>query len=534
LDNIHTSSVEEARRLEALDSYHILDTLEESDYDNLTALAAAICGVPIALISFVDKSRQWFKSHRGLNAKETPIEQSFCAHAIVGTNDLMIVEDAQKDVRFKDNPLVTGHPKISFYAGVPLNNEDGYSLGTLCVIDSERRTLTLEQQNSLKIVAQQVMDKLELRRKVWMLEDTQQELKTAVEKLTTSESKLRAIIEEAPIAIGVLRSSDFIIETANNNLLKLWGKTADVIGKPASQFLDQEHEIEGFKILREVFETGVGYTAQDLPSAVLNSEEATLRYYNVTYHPILDQEGKTEQILVLAVDVTKQRELSLQKDDFISIASHELKTPITSLRASLQLLGRLKDNPGSPMIPKLIEQANRSTVKMNALVEDLLNVGRLNEGHLQLFKSEFKLSDLLGACCEEVRFIAKHELIFQGDVNLAVHADEHRIDQVILNFVNNAVKYAPGSKEIYLIVEEEDGYAKVSVKDSGPGIEEEQLAHLFGRYYRAAYAGAQYSGLGLGLYICAEIIRKHNGEIGVESKLGEGSTFWFKLPINKV
>ena len=533
LENTSTSMVEEARRLEALDSYHILDTLEESDYDNLTALAAAICGVPIALISFVDKTRQWFKSHRGLAAKETPIEQSFCAHAIVGSNDLMIVEDAQNDLRFKDNPLVTGHPKISFYAGVPLNNEDGYSLGTLCVIDSERRTLTAEQQNSLKIVAQQVMDKLELRRKVWMLEDTQLELKSTIEKLSASESKLRAIIEEAPIAIGVLRSSDFIIETANNNLLKLWGKTDNVIGKPASQFLDQDHEIEGFGIIKKVFETGIGYTAQDLPSAVLNSEETSLQYYNVTYHPILDEDGKTDQILVLAVDVTKQRELSLQKDDFISIASHELKTPITSLRASLQLLGRLKDNPGSPMIPKLIEQANRSTVKMNALVEDLLNVGRLNEGHLQLFKSEFKLSDLLGACCEEVRFVAKHELIFQGDVNLSVHADEHRIDQVILNFVNNAVKYAPTSKEIYLIVEKEDGYAKVSVKDSGPGIEEDQLEHLFGRYYRAAYEGAQYSGLGLGLYICAEIIRKHNGEIGVESKLGEGSTFWFKLPINK-
>jgi signal transduction histidine kinase len=235
--------------------------------------------------------------------------------------------------------------------------------------------------------------------------------------------------------------------------------------------------------------------------------------------------------LILAIDVTKQRELSSQKDDFISIASHELKTPITSLRASLQLLDRLKDVPGSPLVPKLIDQANRSVVKMNTLVEDLLNVGRLNEGQLGLSKSKFKVFDLIDSCCDHVRVAGKHELIFRGDENLMVLADEHRIDQVVLNFVNNAVKYAPDSKEIYLVVEKENDFAKISVVDQGPGIDSNQLANLFDRYYRADYDGAQYSGLGLGLYICAEIIRKHDGEIGVDSVIGQGSTFWFKLPM---
>lgn len=221
LENRNQFILKDAKRLEALNSYHILDTLEEKDYDDLTALAAAICGVPIALISLVDKDRQWFKSHRGLSARETPIDQSFCAHAIINTQEMMVVENANEDFRFKQNPLVTGDPNITFYAGVPLTNEDGYSLGTLCVIDSEPKILTPEQQSGLKIIAQQVMDKLELRRKIRLL--------------SISESKLRAIITEAPIAIGLLSSSSLIIDTANDDLLNLWQEGRNIIGKPIGE-----------------------------------------------------------------------------------------------------------------------------------------------------------------------------------------------------------------------------------------------------------------------------------------------------------
>ena len=168
--------VNEADRLAALHSYNILDTAEEQDFDQLTALASAICQTPIALISLVDAERQWFKSHKGLDARETPIEQSFCAHAIVSYDDILIVDDAREDERFADNPLVTGGPKIVFYAGVPLVNEDGYALGSLCVIDDDRKHLTDVQVNALKILAKQVVDKLELRRKMSALEKANQDL----------------------------------------------------------------------------------------------------------------------------------------------------------------------------------------------------------------------------------------------------------------------------------------------------------------------------------------------------------------------
>jgi len=146
-------------------------------------------------------------------------------------------------------------------------------------------------------------------------------------------------------------------------------------------------------------------------------------------------------------------------------------------------------------------------------------------------KTKFKIADLINDCCQHVRTADGHELILEGDRHLEINADEQLIDQVIVNFVNNAVKYAPGSKEIVINVQREEQNVKVSVTDFGPGIPSQKLPHIFERYYRVNNSGAQFSGLGLGLYICAEIIYKHGGDVGVISEPGKGSTFWFTLPL---
>jgi GAF domain-containing protein len=154
----------ESRRLQVLWQYEVLDTVPEKVFDELTALASAICETPIALISLVDENRQWFKSRVGINAKETSRDVSFCAHAILKP-DLMIVPDARKDRRFKNNPLVIGPPKIRFYAGMPLRTSDGFALGTLCVIDKKPRRLVASQKKSLALLASHAMTLLELRRR---------------------------------------------------------------------------------------------------------------------------------------------------------------------------------------------------------------------------------------------------------------------------------------------------------------------------------------------------------------------------------
>ena len=158
------SSPGENKRIDALRSYDILDSLPEKDYDDITNLASVICQTPISLISLIDDNRQWFKSNHGLDIRETPREFSFCSHGILNPNEILIVPDSREDERFAGNPLVTGDPHVIFYAGAPLIDKNGYALGSLCVIDHAPNQLNHSQLTALKTLANQVVNLLELRK----------------------------------------------------------------------------------------------------------------------------------------------------------------------------------------------------------------------------------------------------------------------------------------------------------------------------------------------------------------------------------
>ncbi|MFL5356607.1 ATP-binding protein [Archangium sp.] len=185
---------QEDARLAALDSLEILDTLPEAGFDDLTRLASQLCGTPIALVSLVDHYRQWFKSRVGLDAPETPREQAFCAHAILG-EDLFVVEDAWHDERFHDNPLVTGAPHVRFYAGIPIRGLGGLNLGTLCVIDHEPRHLTPEQTEALAVLGRQVEAQLLLRLRVRELERREEQLRSQRDTLASVQRQKDALIQ---------------------------------------------------------------------------------------------------------------------------------------------------------------------------------------------------------------------------------------------------------------------------------------------------------------------------------------------------
>jgi signal transduction histidine kinase len=173
----------EAERLSVLDNYNILDSLPEEDYDAIAKIASGICNSPIALISLIDKDRQWFKSNHGLDTRETSRDFAFCAHSILNPDELFIINDATKDERFFDNPLTTGSPNVVFYAGAPLNTSEGFPLGTLCVIDNKPRELSLTQKNSLKLLAKQVVSLLELRKKNYELHELNKKVTNLNEQL---------------------------------------------------------------------------------------------------------------------------------------------------------------------------------------------------------------------------------------------------------------------------------------------------------------------------------------------------------------
>jgi GAF domain-containing protein len=165
-----TKPVNEEARLVALDRYAILDTDPEQSFDDLTLLASFVCNTPIALISLVDEDRQWFKSRIGIEASETSREIAFCSSAILQP-DVFVVPDALADDRFRDNPLVVSDPHIRFYAGAPLINEDGFALGTLCVVDRAPRELAPDQKEALKALSRLVLAQLEFRRNLILLKE---------------------------------------------------------------------------------------------------------------------------------------------------------------------------------------------------------------------------------------------------------------------------------------------------------------------------------------------------------------------------
>ncbi|MBI3882711.1 MAG: PAS domain S-box protein, partial [Sphingobacteriales bacterium] len=254
------------------------------------------------------------------------------------------------------------------------------------------------------------------------------------------------------------------------------------------------------------------------------------RWHLIRLMPIKNEDGEVQLWVGTATDIHELKLLQQQKDDFISIASHELKTPITSLKASLQLLNLIKDDPSSKMLPGMIALANKSLDKVIVLIKYLLDASNVNGGQLHLSQHLFTLSKVIDECCDSIKMEGKYTVLIEGNMELEVFADPERINQIVINFVNNAIKYAPESKKIVIHIEKIGNMAKVTVTDKGPGIAADKLSHLFDRYYRIDSSGNQYSGLGLGLYISSEIIKKHGGEIGVYSEVGKGSTFWFTLP----
>ena len=228
--------VDEELRLAALESYDILDTERERAYDDFTMLAAGICGTPMALIGLIDADRQWFKSTIGLDGDETPRDLTFCAHAIVD-NQTLVINDATKDERFHDHPMVMGIPNIRFYAGAPIVTEDGHGLGTICVIDSVPRTISAEQQRALEALSRQLMAHLELRRALMTLRGAEDAKKKFVANVS---HELRTPLTSIRGALALVVDGDPALDPDSRELLLAGHRSANRLLALVNDLLDLE------------------------------------------------------------------------------------------------------------------------------------------------------------------------------------------------------------------------------------------------------------------------------------------------------
>ena len=252
-----------------------------------------------------------------------------------------------------------------------------------------------------------------------------------------------------------------------------------------------------------------------------------------TFYRIYEQSRKLIEIQeALLEEIEFRKKAERKKDEFISIASHELKTPLTSVKGYVQLLERSIDKGDIPTVKKHLGKAQLQLDKLNDLIADLLDISKIESGKLKFNKKYFDINLLLDSIIEIIHQSNPDFTITRtGVISDEVFADEMRIEQVIVNFLTNAIKYAPGTSDVHINIAQQGDRVTVSVKDFGIGIHPDQQASVFDKFYRVEETAIHFQGLGIGLYISAEIIRRHGGTVGVNSVFGEGSEFYFNIPV---
>lgn len=340
-------------------------------------------------------------------------------------------------------------------------------------------------------------------------------------------TKQMAALYNSPV-IGVVRSNfEGVITNANQAFL-------DMIGYKKSDL--EKKRITWEKITPKKYSKAQQKTMNEL------SEKGVVNPYGREYirkdggvvYVILGGtlvNSKTKESISFAVDISERKKLEIRKDEFMGIASHELKTPLTSIKGYIQILERRLENGQDEKSLDLIEKANVYIGRLDKLITDLLNVSRIQSGKLVFDREVFDVFEFAQDSVDAMQQTTEsHTIHLIENTHAFVFADKNRIEQVLSNLLSNAIKYSPESTRIDVRVTKDDRFVTFAIRDFGIGISEKKIKHLFERFYRVEETAKQFSGMGVGLYISQEIVRRHKGKMWVESTEKKGSTFYFSLP----
>jgi PAS domain S-box-containing protein len=534
---------DESARLAALRSYSALNTEREATFDALTKLAALALDVPIALISLVDEDRHWFKSRYGLDLAETPRAFAFCEHIAAGER-VLVVKDATKDPRFLANPLVTGEPHVHFYAGAPLLTPDGFVLGALCAVDQVPREPTAPQLEMLSLLAGQVVEQLEHRRKRHLL---------AVERAAAFESARRlAVLFDAMVEGVVVQERDGSITEANASAERILGLSLDQISGRTARDPDW----------RSVHEDGSPFPVEDYPAMVtlrtgvrtenvivgIHKPGGEVTWISVNSLPISSDEKSPHAVMSTFHDITATKtsqaaaERVARQERFITTGTlaagvgHEINSPLAYILANLEYsIEELRAIEGSSPSGRLrdlitvLAEARDGAERIRKIVRGLRALAR-DESEPVAIEVDSTVDIAIN--------IAAHELRLKATVQkeippaLLVLADESRLTQVLVNLLVNAAQAFPtpavDKNEIRVTASlESGGRVSIAVGDNGPGIPPHLQRRIFDPFFTTKPVG---QGTGLGLSISLGIVEALGGELLLESAPGEGATFRVVLP----
>lgn len=281
------------------------------------------------------------------------------------------------------------------------------------------------------------------------------------------------------------------------------------------------------------FNKGLSNGEYDVEYRTIGITDKRLRWVRAKGKVMFTDEEVPYRFIGTVLDITESKQDEIRKNDFIAMASHELKTPLTSLKAYIQVLLSKAVTAGDAFLINALQKSENQVNKMTKLIYGFLDLSKLESGKLTLDKSETDINSLIEEVVADYRPIAaSHIITFEGGPLVTLEADREKIGQVINNLISNAVKYSPKNTAVKVSIQTQEGRVKVSVQDRGIGIKLKDQQNIFKRFYRVEDESTKgFSGFGIGLYLCAEIVELHHGKIGVESQEGQGAEFYFVLPV---
>ncbi|MDP3299588.1 MAG: ATP-binding protein [Phenylobacterium sp.] len=529
-----------AARLMALRRLNILETDPEASFDSLVGLAARIFSAPISAFSLMDGERQWFKARIGIAPTETPLEISFCTHALTSGAEVYEISDASADARFEDNPLVWGETSLRYYLGAVIRCPSGVPIGTLCILDTVARPpISDEGRSQMRSLARAVEDALRLRLELALRRE-------AEDRLAQSEAGYRMLANHCHDVL-VRADSRGVVSYASPSIKMLGYTPEEVIGRRLIDFVADDHRDSVIAGLAKLFDPTSPHYDPDSPREVMQkpypakTRSGETLWLEGASTLVRDAEGQPAELISVYRDVTAQRALQQRleaaveaKAAFLANMSHELRTPLTSILGFTALLRQ----SGLPATAEgHIRRISTAGEALLALINDILDASKLEAGQIEL---ELEPADVI-ALAEEVRDILSVQASVKG-VSLQVmnelprrrrQVDSLRLRQVLLNLVGNAVKFTDhGAVGVHLKEVGPDGdRLRIEVLDTGPGLPEAHRKRLFQRFAQGASSVTRrHGGSGLGLAICRELIELMDGEIGAENRDQPGACFWVEIP----
>jgi len=579
---------DETQRLAALRSYNVLNSSAEEAFDDIARLAAHICQTPIALVSLVDETCQWFKSKVGVNFAETPRDIAFCAHAILRKDEILEVRDALADPRFSDNPMVTGDQRIRFYAGAPLVAPGGEALGTLCVMDQTSRTLTAEQHSALRALSRQIVSQLELRRQARQMEQDAAERVRAEARINEqirqlSESKqesdkflaraekmrlsLLSVIEDEKRAGKKLRESEgrfrqlaeninevfWITDPAMHEIIytspayeKIWGRTCASLYASPLQWLETIHPEDSERVAQA--SANAARSGSFEATYRIIRPDKTERWIHDRGFPVRDAAGEIYRIVGTAEDITERRSLEEQYRQSQKMESlgqlaggiaHDFNNILSAVVMSVDLAKLEAANHAA--ILGLLENISNASLRAIELVRQILTFSHQDKPE----REPVKLSHVVIEATKLLRSSLPVTVRIQTELAdvPTVMANATSIHQVIMNLGTNAwhaMRRQSGIIKIEIKAREMDDelakkcpdlrpgkYVQLSVSDTGCGMDRATLERIFEPFFTTKEIG---EGTGLGLAVVHGIMKSHEGGIFVQSQPGEGTTFNLYFP----